>query len=169
MISVIIPTLNAEATPGGDADGAGAGWPRRRAGARGDRGRRRIDRPDCRHRRGRGRPACARKAAGAATSSPSGPCAPNSRGCCSCTPTRCWRPAGSAAAGLFMERVDGKPARASAGVFRFALDDIGARAEVARAAGGAALRHIPPALWRPGPADPAHALRRGRRVPTACR
>jgi rSAM/selenodomain-associated transferase 2 len=31
------------------------------------------------------------------------------------------------AAGLFMERVDGKPERASAGVFRFALDDIGAK------------------------------------------
>jgi hypothetical protein len=31
------------------------------------------------------------------------------------------------AAGLFMERVDGKPERALAGVFRFALDDIGAK------------------------------------------
>ena len=81
-------------------------------------------------------PSFVRATAGAATSSPRGAQARASRGCCSCTPIRCWTPAGSArpASSWSASTAGARPARAAA--FRFALDDIGRQAAHAGAAGG---------------------------------
>ena len=125
MISVIIPTLNAEATLAADPGGAGAGGGRR-ADPRGDRGRWRLQRPDGRHRRRRGRRAGARQRR-AGQPARAGAAQARFPWLLFLHADTVLAPGWEREASLFMERVDSGARPVAAAAFRFALDDVGAR------------------------------------------